>query len=153
MPRKRARTGFEKHVSRADGIIAHVVATHLWIEHLLIRSLAAVLPRPDAIFRRRPPSFAALVDLSEALEVVAPDFADVLRRVNALRNKFAHRISFEPEAEEIRALQKSLRDMKSPFLISLVPPSKREMMIALASISGYLERRARELGAKDIDGY
>ena len=152
MPRRRTRTGFEKHVSRADGIIAHVVATHLWIEHLLIRSLAAVLPRPDAIFSRRPPSFAALVDLAEALEVVAPDFADVLRRVNALRNKFAHRISFEPEAEEIQALQKSLRDMKNPFLISLVPPSKREMMIALASISGYFERRARELGAKDIDG-
>src|SRR5258708_12478754 len=32
---------------------------------------------------------------------------------------FRSRISFEPEAEEIRALQKSLRDMKSPFLISL----------------------------------
>ena len=60
-------------------------------------------------------------------------------------------LAFEPTDTEIEGLQQALREMKQPFLMSLVPPSEREMALAIASICGFLERRARELGATNID--
>jgi hypothetical protein len=90
--------------------------------------------------------------LAEAANVVEPDFAEVLRRVNGLRNKYAHRLSFEPKADEVIALQKSLQDMKRPFVVDTLPPTEVRVTLAFASISGWLERRAREIGATDIDG-
>lgn len=122
------------------------------MEHLLIRSLTAVLARPTAIFGRRQPSFSQLVDLAEAVDVIEPDFAEVLRCANGLRNKYAHRLSFEPKAIEVVALQKALRDMKRPFVIDNLPPTEERITLAFASISGWLERRAKELHATDIDG-
>jgi len=145
------QTNFEKHVSGANPVITYILSSHLWLEHLLVRCLHAAIPRPEALFRDRGVTFAILVSLAEAHAVVEPDFATVLRRVNALRNKFAHRFAYESTDEEIEGLQRALREMKQPFLMSLVPPSEREMALAFASICGFLERRARALGATDID--
>jgi hypothetical protein len=145
------RTGFEAHVTGANHVITFVLSAHLWLEHLLIQSLRAVVPNPDAMFRDRGMPFPTLVALAEAHSVLEADFADVLRRVNALRNKFAHRLAFEPTDNEIADLLTALRDMKAPFHLSYVPASEREMALALSSICGFLERRARELGAADLD--
>ena len=151
MSKPRIKTGFQTHVIDAKWTVTHIVATHLWMEHLLIRSLTAVLARPAALFARRQPSFSQLIDLAEAIDVIEPDFAVVLRCANSLRNKYAHHLSFEPNAKEIEALRKALREMKRPFLIDMRPPTEESVMSALASISGRLEKRARELKATDID--
>jgi len=71
--------------------------------------------------------------------------------VYALRNKFAHRFAFDPSGDEVEGLLRALREMTSPFLVSYVPASQHEMAIAIASICGFLERRARELGAPNVD--
>ena len=148
---KMKKNNFEKYVTSANPIITYVISNHLWLEHLLVRCLIAVLPNPEALFRSsRIPRFPLLVDLCEAHDIIASDFANVLRKVNALRNKFAHRIQFEPDQKEVEALLRALREMEQPFLLSSVPASERELAIAFASINGYLERCAREIGATDI---
>ncbi|MCI5123573.1 MAG: hypothetical protein D3925_03625 [Candidatus Electrothrix sp. AR5] len=144
-----SETNFSKTVLDANPFIAYVISNHLWIEHLMILCLQNVLPNPDAIFRSRCPSFALLVNLCEAHRIIEPDFANVLRKVNALRNKFAHRMSFEPDLKEAEALLGALKNMNEPFLLSFVPASEREMAIALASISGYLEKLSSNIGSKD----
>jgi hypothetical protein len=143
------KTKFEEHVTGANPVITYVLSSHLWLEHLLIRSLFTVIPEPNVLLGRNL-TFSFLVSLAEAHMIIKPDFALVLRRVNALRNKFAHQLSFEPNDSEISELQKALRDMERPFLISTVTPSEHEMTIALGSICGFMETRARELGATEI---
>jgi hypothetical protein len=145
-----AQSGFEKHVIDANSIISYIISVHLWIEYLLTRSLETILPNPGALFKNRVPSFYLLVDLCEAHNIIAPDFANVLRKVNALRNKFVHQLDFEPQQQEIEAVLKALREMDKPFFASYLPGSEKEMAIALASIAGYLERQAREIGETDF---
>jgi hypothetical protein len=145
------KTNFEIHVTGANPVITYVVSSHLWLEYLLGRCLSTSVPRPEVLFKERGVTFAVLVSLAEAHGLIESDFAEVLRRVNGLRNKFAHRLAFEPTDTDIEGLQRALCDMKKPFLMSFLPPSEHEMGKALASICGFLERRARELGATDID--
>jgi len=151
MTKTKRSNNFKKHVIDASPLITYIISNHLWLEHLLIRSLFAALPKPEALFQHGTPSFPMLVALCEAHSIIESDFAEVLRKVNALRNKFAHRLSFEPKEAEVEALLKALREMNTPFLVSFVPPSEKEMMLALASISGYLERRAIEIGATELE--
>lgn len=138
-------TNFGRYVTGANPAITFVLSNHLWLEHLLIRCLRA-LPKAEALVNERQISFAVLVSLAEAHAVIRPDVANVLRRVNALRNKYAHRLAFAPSSSDIEGLLQALRHLEQPFLLSFVPPSEREMVIAFASIAGFLERRARELG-------
>ena len=140
------KSNFEEHVIDASPVITYIISTHLWIEYILVRCMETVLPNPDALFKNQVPSFHLLVSLSEAHDIIAPDFANVLRKVNALRNKFAHRLDFEPPLAEVEALLRALREMDEFFHVSLLPGSEREMALALASIAGYLERKAKEIG-------
>jgi len=130
--------------------ITLVVANHLWIEHILTECLRKSLARPSALLDRRSPPFPLLVALCEALGIVEPDFAEVLRRVHALRNQFVHKLAFEPKMKEVEALQRALSEMKTPFYASYVPPSEHEMMRCMASISGFLERRAKDIGVPGL---
>lgn len=151
MRSKKTKSGFALHVLNANQTITYVVSAHLWIEHLLVRSLFAVLPKPEAIFNKRQPSFSQLVDLAEAVDAIKSDFAAVLRCVNGLRNKYAHRLSFDPNSKEVSDLNHALQSMQTPFLIDTLPPTEERMTLALASICGWLQRRAKELGATGTD--
>jgi hypothetical protein len=136
--------GFAKHALQPNPILGYVLSCHLWAEHLLQVAVRSVLKRPEALFNPRPPSFLQLVSLAEAHDIISVDFARVLRSVNSIRNKFAHRLSFEPSSQEIEEILRALREMKRPFHISFVPASERELMLALASITGHLERLMRQ---------
>jgi len=144
------KTNFREAVVDANPIIPYLISTHLWLEYLLICCLEVVLPNPEVIFGSRNPPFRLLVDLCEAHRVLSADFANVLGKVNALRNKFAHRAMFEPKLEEIKGLIKALREMEDPFLVSSALTDEHEMAIALTAISRYLEEIARDLGAENI---
>ena len=144
-----SKTSFSETVLDANPFIAYMISNHLWLEHLMILCLQNVLPNPDAIFRSRGPTFALLVNLCEAHCIIEPDFANVLRKVNTLRNKVAHRMSFEPDLKDVEALLDALRKMNEPFLLSFVPASERELALALASISGYLEKLSNDISSKD----
>jgi len=146
------KTHFERYVSGANRAITLIVANHLWMEHLLLRCLATVLKNLDALIRNGQPSFVSLAGLCEAHGIIEEDFATVLRKANSLRNRYAHRLAFEPQGKEVGELLASLAQMRHPFLIDRTPPTENAMLRALASVSGFLEKRAMELGAKMDEG-
>lgn len=145
MQKKREKSLFETHNVRSNNTISYVISTHLLIEHLLIKGISAKLTYPDALFEPRTPNFSVLISLAEALGVLEKDFIIVLRRLNTLRNKYAHKLSFNPNSEEVVLLQKELREMKAPFLISLMPPTEHEFTLMMAAIAGYTERSIKQL--------
>jgi hypothetical protein len=129
-----------------------VISGHLWIEHVLLRSLRAVIPKADALFRDRSVTFPMLVALCEAHEIIEAPLADVLRKVNALRNKCAHRASFNPGDSDWNALRASLEPFKhSPDMTDLVSDMKDWDEEPLHTIAALLELRAKAVGATDID--
>jgi hypothetical protein len=124
---------------------SQVIAVHLLVEHLLIRSLYSVLPNPDALFRDRTPSFSLLISLCEAHDVVSSDLADVLRTVNSLRNKCAHKLVFHPSDIELTQLAGILWKLASGD--SGVPSAPLDPWPILCSL---LEKRAKDLGATQL---
>ncbi len=143
------RTNFERYVSDSSPLVTYIIANHLWLEHLLLSCLKTALPAPAAVQRCRF-SFPALVALCEAHNLIRADFGNVLLQINALRNKYAHRMSYNPRDAEVTALIKALREMKPFFYASFLPPSEHEMARAMAAVSGHLERQAQKLGVPDM---
>ncbi len=145
------KTIFEKYVLNSSDLIRFVISSHLLIEHILIKSLEKILPNPEAIFNDRNPTFFQIVNLCEALNIITTDFSKVLKQVNTIRNKCAHRIEYFPDDPEINKLLVLLREMEQPFLSSFVEPNVKELAIALSSICGYLEKCAKEIGVTDLE--
>jgi len=118
----------------------HVVSVHLWLEHLLVECLKVVVPNAAPLFRDRGMGFAQLVSLCEAHEVVQRPLAEILRKVNALRNKCAHQLTFNPSDADWRALDQA---------IERVAPrtANGEEDYSLRRLADLLERRAVEIGA------
>ena len=124
-----------------------VISSHLWLEHLLVRSLFAKLPNPDALFRDRTLGFQMLVALCEALAVIEPKLADTLRLVNTMRNKCAHHARYEPSDTEFQAMRSMLEKLGE----TLPSVSPGEWFGPLEIVAELLERRARAVGATDLE--
>jgi len=137
------RTDFERYVGGQKMGKANLVFGHIWLEHVLIRSLFAVLPNPEALFRNRSPSFSQLVALCEAHGVVDGPLAASLRRVNSIRNKCAHRATYEPTDDELSRILDPLLEKNS----DLEPQDPWDSLVVVSSL---LEDRARNLGASDL---
>jgi hypothetical protein len=133
---------FDKYVEGATLGKSEVIAVHLLVEHILIRCLYKVLPNPAPLFRGRTPSFSLLISLCEAHRIVSPDLAEILRTVNSLRNKCAHKLVFHPPDLELNQLLSSLREVS--------PNTPNEQSDPWPLLCELLEKRANELGATDI---
>lgn len=115
-----------------------VVRIHLYIENHLFKLISKNLEKPSILENKI--SFRTLVDIGEAMGTIQSDMASVLRSLNSIRNKYAHRIQFEPEDTDVDQLLKRIRDLDDPFFISYVPGDERELSYALSSLAGYFER-------------
>jgi len=73
-----------------------VITVHQWIEHLLAQCVQVVVPNPEPLFRDRAAGFSLLVSLCEAHDIIDAPLAHLLRKLNALRNKCAHQLTFNP---------------------------------------------------------
>lgn len=102
-----AESNFEKYVMGQTMGKMHVIAVHLWLEHLLVECLKVVVPNPAPLFQDRGMGFAQLVSLCEAHQVVSKALAEILRKVNGLRNKCAHQLTFNPHDAEWSAFRSS----------------------------------------------
>ncbi len=126
---------------------AFVISGHLWLEHVLVRSLFAKLPYPDALFRERTLGFQMLVALCEALGIIEPKLSEALRVVNTMRNRCAHHARYEPTGAEFQAVRSALEEPGEP----LPPATPGEWGQELEIVAELLERRARSVGATDLD--
>jgi hypothetical protein len=136
---------FDRYVKGTTLGKSEVIAVHLLLEHLLVRCLYAVLPKPDALFRNRTVSFSLLVSLCEAHCVFNSDLAEVLRKVNSLRNRCAHRLVFHPPDVELTSLYREV------LKVGGVDPAPQDNEgDPWPLICSLVERRAIELGATEI---
>ncbi len=137
---------YTKFVRSDSPLLGDVISVHLLIENYLRLAVARKLERPTALLTDQGPSFSDLVGVAEAIGVLSPDMSRVVRAVNAVRNRYAHRLGFEASRDQIDALLKALREVDTPFLSSFVPGSERELGIALASLAGWFQREFGRLG-------
>jgi hypothetical protein len=86
-----------------------------------------------------------LVGLCEAHRVISADLAEVLRAMNALRNKCAHQLVFDPTDADLKLLAERLRDIYAHE--RGVPDERTDPWPLLCEL---VEERARALGATDI---
>jgi hypothetical protein len=144
-------TNFHKFVAAQKMGKSLVISGHLWLEHLMVRSVVAVLPNPNALFRERSVSFHMLVSLCEAHGIIEIPLAGALRSVNALRNKCAHQANYNPTDSEMEGLQSSLQGVHQDAAAEAKPSGWEAGWNALETIAKLLEDRARTVGATDLD--
>jgi len=116
---------YDKYVMGTTMGKSLVISAHLLLEHLLVRCLQVVLPSPDALFRDRTISFSMLVSLCEAHRVIDSDLSRILRMVNGIRNKCAHKLVYHPSDSELGDMRNALRESHpnennrdAPYLLS-----------------------------------
>jgi hypothetical protein len=141
---------YKKAVLNGSPLLHHVLSTHLLLEAYLRRELSMKLVKPDVLITDQSPSFSNLVNISEAIGVIESDVAKVLRTLNSIRNRYAHRLSFEASKDQVEAFLLALRQMNNPFYMSFVPGSEYELGNALAALAGWFQRRYGSLDLPDI---
>ncbi|MFZ2525674.1 MAG: hypothetical protein WAW87_10235 [Candidatus Ferrigenium altingense] len=139
-------TDYTKYVLDSNPLLNDIISCHLLIENYLRREVAKELKAPDALLSDQGPSFSMLVNVAEALGVIEADLARVIRAVNTIRNRYAHRLGFEASHNQVEALLAALREMDKPFYMSHIPGSERELGLALASLAGWLECKFGSFG-------
>lgn len=107
------------------------------------------LPRPGVLLKESRLYFLDLVMLCQALNIIDDDLALILKKLNTLRNKFAHTRSFNPSDDMINEFLVSFSNMKVPFYYPIVDPNERELALALSSLSGYLEKVVKDYEASN----
>ncbi|MFM0042142.1 hypothetical protein [Paraburkholderia sediminicola] len=90
------------YVAAPTEMVGQVLAGHLAIEFLMRRLLSQYDPKLAAHVDDL--SHARLVALCHDVGVLSPERAHVLALVNALRNRYAHAIRYDPEVSEITTL-------------------------------------------------
>ncbi|MFY9573242.1 MAG: hypothetical protein WAV20_17730 [Blastocatellia bacterium] len=142
------KTNYYKFVASQKMAKSILIAGHLWLEHVLVRSISAILPNHDALFKERSVNFHMLVSLCEAHGIIEPPLAVALRRINALRNKCAHRATYELlDDPELNALWSSVREIGDANTL----PELSDFDGAIEATAILLERRARAVGATDLE--
>lgn len=124
-----------------------IIYGHLWLEHLMVRSLAAKLPNPKVLLANRNLGFSMLVALCESHAIIEPKLAEALRLVNAMRNKCAHKTTYKPSDAEWKALRLPLDALRGAGVVS----NSDEWGEPLEVVAALLEQRARSLGANDLE--
>lgn len=117
MPKKQG----QPRTKQSSEVLAFVVTTHLWIEHHLQGALSELLEKPDALFAEPPPPFPMLVAICEAHGLLPREEVVLLLKVNALRNKFAHRLAYSLDATEVAALLAAVRGLPPTIGSDLSP--------------------------------
>lgn len=88
-----------------NALIGEVLTYHLNLEGLLEQMLRKKLPDPSALnFDRM--MFAEKASMACAFGLIGRPVYNAVRKLNNLRNKFAHNFGYSPTFEEIHALAK-----------------------------------------------
>ncbi|MBI4686069.1 MAG: hypothetical protein HY755_12870 [Nitrospirae bacterium] len=139
------KSDFKQNVLDKHPIFKIIIGSHLLIENYLRIELQKKLIKPDALLTDNGPTFSELINICEATGTIQSDLAKVLRQLNRLRNKYAHRFSYVPTEKDVDAFLDILKKMESPFFISGVPGNENELGYAIASLCGYFQRTYGEL--------
>ena len=90
------------YVAASTEIVGQVLAGHLAVEFLLRKLVSQYDARLEGLADDL--THARLISLNRELGTISSARADVLSQINALRNRFAHEIQYQPELEELRSI-------------------------------------------------
>lgn len=83
-----------------DGIISSFISGHLMVEFMLVKIIE--ISSPKLLNFAEDLNHFRLVKLVNGLNLMSDSQADVLFKINKMRNKFAHNIAFRPTVTELR---------------------------------------------------
>jgi len=98
-------TDLYQHVVGPGSIVAAVITGHLAVEFLLRKLVTQYDAKLESIASDL--NHARLVGLSREIGVITEAQAAVLTRINQLRNKLTHQLSYIPSVQELKAIYSS----------------------------------------------
>jgi hypothetical protein len=122
---------FKEHVADGD-IINVVIRAHLYLEHVLIKSLEDAFAVPDAMDLRRL-NFPSKLDLCIALGLLPSAWRPAAAKINEMRNQVAHKIDFQFGGETKRELWSTLPDFLQEAILGdahLIPSDAHQLTYA-----------------------
>jgi hypothetical protein len=130
-------------------ILELVIRSHLYVENHLRKLLSEKLLKPDLIIRQGAPNFSLLINLCEATGATDGQLSGACRTLNALRNKYAHRLSYEALEKEADNFIGELRSIDNFPWQSYVPGSEFELGLAVNALGTFFEIKFGKLGFND----
>jgi len=94
-------------VFNQDDPLHVIIRGHLRVESLLIRLIEEDLKVPEALDVTSL-NFPTKVDLAIALKLIPPHWDRILRRLNQIRNRFAHKIESDVTQQDIDVIWEAL---------------------------------------------
>lgn len=88
------------HVVNQDDPLQVIIRGHLKVESELITLIEADLQRPEAL-DLNDLNFPVKVDLAIAMNLIPKHYRPIMRRLNLLRNRFAHNLDSEVTQQDI----------------------------------------------------
>ncbi len=85
-----------------DGIISSFISGHLMVEFMLVKVIE--ISSPKLLDFAEDLNHFRLVKLANGLGLITDSQADVLLKINKVRNKFAHNVTFRPTVNEMKQL-------------------------------------------------
>lgn len=85
-----------------DGIISSFISGHLMVEFMLVKVIE--ISSPKLLNFAEKLNHFRLVKLANGLELISDSQADVLLKINQVRNKFAHNVMYRPTINEMKQL-------------------------------------------------
>ena len=95
------KSKYEQFFTAHNEHVAAVVTYHLSIEAVLGALIRRSMVHEDALERL---SFAQKLSLCRALGIIHLEVFELVKKMNALRNKLAHRLGYRISLEEVHAL-------------------------------------------------
>ncbi|MGV1954381.1 hypothetical protein ACQZ5G_10260 [Agrobacterium sp. 22-214-1] len=123
-----------------------LIVAHIYLDHIVTEVLNTHLDHPASYFNGHR-SFAEKLSLCQALGYFHDEFGNVLRAVNNLRNRFAHKLIFHVSDEEKRNLFRTLTTERATSEVTR-PGGFEEFLftvVMFAEISRSAEKRQAEL--------
>lgn len=88
---------------------AKIIVAHIYADHILTQTLIENLHKPSAIeVKGRRKYLLDKLEMCEAMGWVDPTDATILKKLNSLRNRFAHTLSFSVTANDVSGLRDAM---------------------------------------------
>ena len=97
------RAHFEKFFEERGDFLGRVLDYHLILEGLLAAMIEKVIAHPEVLDLERM-FFSQKLMLCRALELISDAEFHLLKKMNALRNRFAHRLGYQVNFSDIHTL-------------------------------------------------
>jgi hypothetical protein len=107
----------KEDVAFSGDTVVTVIRAHLYLEHVIMQTLAEAFKVPDVV-DFRPMSFPAKLDLCVALGIYPKPWRQIISRVNEMRNRVVHKLDAQVTEHAKRELWELLPEITKQSLRS-----------------------------------